>query len=699
MLIFFLFILMDANAQVCYQVVQSYSGIPIFFHPSLEEKACEVSEALAPPNPTTLRSTVAKSSNNLESFAALGYDLYPVLAGVDETLGYELQFNKLVNAHLTSHSSFLLISKEIRSDGRVKHRSYFKFPDYFPFDTLSMNERVAIRLSVQKAIDDEAAKDQNSITSSYLAEIAGMEKLLLFLTGEQALFDIDEIVILYEDQLCANEDTLFTFDPLLVDISLQVKNGDQSIDLPFEDVNWEGEMAIDSIAQTMTFPELSNFPQIFSATYNGVNSNCFLTIADPRFNRAPDYSGERRNNFGYDEMTNNREDDRISTGLGRHTYLRINGIRDTSTINIQATNEGIVDWQFENQGRKLFLRLNGESIGETQLKIVSNESENEVFSQIYVHVYDILDASDCNIRSVYDNRFERSSATRIDTQAINKIGNKILKHITSSFKIDGISDQNISYDLNRNRKLDYYINRAKTIEDYEIDTILNAVSDGTDPNNIITLESAPIRRWFLPISYHPDSSSNKNVLPIKDPSYRRGLKRNISYYISDANESSSSLEEFKIIDWSYDTTLRSQVLILDTELKKAHPATFDGINWGHFVYEKPASDGTTNYIGGLQAVRGEGEERASLLALQWGVNKDYIARVLAHEQMHSYNLEHTTPMENLMYWSAGAFGDSGFEVIPWSNKRPLRYLEVNLDTDHYIGPLRSQNQWETAHGN
>ncbi len=44
-----------------------------------------------------------------------------------------------------------------------------------------------------------------------------------------------------------------------------------------------------------------------------------------------------------------------------------------------------------------------------------------------------------------------------------------------------------------------------------------------------------------------------------------------------------------------------------------------------------------------------GNERTSLLALQWGVNKDYIAKVLAHEQMHNYNLEHAIPMDNLIY--------------------------------------------------
>lgn len=483
-----------------------------------------------------------------------------------------------------------------------------------------------------------------------------MEKLLLFLTGEQALFDIDEIVILYEDQLCANEDTLFTFDPLLVDISLQVKNGDQSIDLPFEEVNWEGEMAIDSIAQTMTFPELSSFLQIFSATYNGVNSNCFLTIADPRFNRAPDYSGERRNNFGYDEMINNQEDDRISVGLGYYTYLKINGIRDTNAISIQTTTESVLNWRFENQGRKVFLRINGVGVGETQLSIVSNTPENEVFSQIHIHVYNILDASNCDIRTVFDSRFERSSMTRIDTQAINKVGNKILKHITSSFKIDSISDQNISYDLNGNRKIDYYINRAGTSEDYEIDSILNTVRGGDDPNNIITLESAPVRRWVLPVSYHPDSTTTRKILPILTPAFRKKLEVGKSYYISDVNERAASREEFKIVRWYYDTIASTHMLELDRELTKAHPATFDGANWGHFIYEKTTSEGAINYIGGLQAVREAGNERASLLALQWGVNKDYIAKVLAHEQMHSYNLEHTIPMDNLMYWSAGGLG-------------------------------------------
>lgn len=71
------------------------------------------------------------------------------------------------------------------------------------------------------------------------------------------------------------------------------------------------------------------------------------------------------------------------------------------------------------------------------------------------------------------------------------------------------------------------------------------------------------------------------------------------------------------------------MLELDRELTKAHPVTF-GANWGHIIYEKTTCKGAINHIGGLQAVREAGNERASLLALQWGVNKDYIAKVLAH---------------------------------------------------------------------
>ncbi len=61
-----------------------------------------------------------------------------------------------------------------------------------------------------------------------------------------------------------------------------------------------------------------------------------------------------------------------------------------------------------------------------------------------------------------------------------------------------------------------------------------------------------------------------------------------------------SREEFKIVRWYYDTIASTHMLELDRELTKAHPATFDGANWGHIIYEKTTCEGAINHIGGFK---------------------------------------------------------------------------------------------------
>ena len=159
------------NAQDCYEVIESNTGIPSIHTEELDQIACELLNTV-----NGFSGNTSQRSVNF-NFEVVGCDFYPILAYASQTDVFSTLFNNATTELDNTKESYGMVTKEHAVDGTVNFRTHIKFPTTGAFVDLTPFERLAINSLFLSAIENYAEEHDNSTAESGAAETAGWAKL------------------------------------------------------------------------------------------------------------------------------------------------------------------------------------------------------------------------------------------------------------------------------------------------------------------------------------------------------------------------------------------------------------------------------------------------------------------------------------------------------------------------------------------